>query len=171
MAALQIPAVISDSNGMDNRLKYQAAGGHLLSGALAVSALVLGARWVYAGGDPVAIPATLIVLALIVLTPIAMHRSWQSRGEFIDAHMEASCRFLTAVGAGAALVIGLPALVSWFLPAGTELWSSIMVLPYLGALALPVAWAFFAVRAAVMAVKGAERPFPQWTLPQTVSLR
>ena len=31
-------------------------------------------------------------------------------------------------------IIGLPAMISWLLPSGTELWSSVMVLPYLGAL-------------------------------------
>jgi hypothetical protein len=100
-----------------------------------------------------------------------MHRSWQSRGSFIDAHMEAACRFLTVIGAGAVLIIGLPAMISWLLPSGTEPRSGIMVLPYLGALALPVGWAFFALRAAVIAIKGVDTPFPQWMLPQTVSLR
>ena len=90
---------------------------------------------------------------------------------YIDNHMEAACRFLTTVGLAAVVVIGLPAAVSPFLPAGTELWSSVMVLPYLGALALPVTWAFFAMRAAVMAVKGIDPPFPQWMIPDTVSLR
>jgi hypothetical protein len=151
--------------------RFRAATGHLISGILAVSALIVGVRWVQAGGDVVAVPATLIILSLVVLTPLAMHRSWQSRGEFVDAHVEAACRFLTAVGAGAALIIGLPALVSWVLPSGTELWSSVMVVPYLGALAVPVVWAFFALRAAALAFAGAETPFPQWILPATVSLR
>ncbi|MBT8163967.1 MAG: hypothetical protein HKO63_05660 [Acidimicrobiia bacterium] len=150
----------------------RAATGHLLSGLVALSALIVGVRWVQAGGEPVAIPATLIVVSLVVLTPLAMHRSWHSRGEFIDSHVEAACRFLTVVGTGAALVIGLPALVAWLLPSGTELWSSVMVLPYLGALAIPVAWAFFAMRAAVMAFNGAETPFPRWMLlPGMASLR
>ena len=156
---------------MNDRSKFGAAGGHLLSGLLALAALVVGVRWVEAGGEPAAVPATLIVLSLVALTPLAMHRSWHSRGSFIDAHMEAACRFLTAIGAGAVLIIGLPAMLSWLLPSGTELWSSVMVLPYLGALALPVGWAFFALRAAVIAIKGADTPFPQWMLPQTVSLR
>jgi len=149
----------------------RAATGHLLSGLVGIAALAIGVRWVEAGGDPVAIPATLIVLSLVALTPLAMHRSWHSRGAFIDTHMEAACRFLTVIGAGAVLVIGLPAMISWLLPSGTELWSSVTVLPYLGALVLPTVWAFFALRAAVIATKGAETPFPQWMLPQTVSLR
>jgi len=149
----------------------RAATGHLLSGLVALAALVLGVLWVEAGGEPVAVPATLIVLSLLALTPLAMHRSWQSRGSFIDAHMEAACRFLTVIGAGAVLIIGLPAMISWLLPSGTEPRSGIMVLPYLGALALPVGWAFLALRAAVIAIKGVDTPFPQWMLPQTVSLR
>jgi len=153
-----------------DKSRFGAAGGHLLSAATAVAALVLGVLWVEAGGEPVAVPATLIVLSLVALTPLAMHRSWHSRGPFIDAHIEAACRFLTAIGAGAVLIIGLPSMITWLLPSGTGLWSSVMVLPYLGALALPVGWAFFAVRAALIAIKGADTPFPQWMLPQTVSL-
>lgn len=152
---------------MDESSKQRAAGLHLLSGLVAVSALLIGIRWVQAGGDPVAIPATLIILSLVVLTPLAMHRSWRSRGEFIDSHMEAACGLLTMIGVGAALGIGLPAMISRLLPSGTELWSSIMVLPYLGALALPVAWAFFALRAAAMAFNGSKATSPVRLIAET----
>ncbi len=138
-----------------------------MSGLVGIAAIFIGARWVHAGGDPVAIPATLIVLSLLVLTPLAMQRSWVSRGEFIDHHMEAACRFLTSIGLAAVAIIGLPAAISQLLPASTELWASVMVLPYLGALALPVTWAFFALRAAVLASKGASSPFPDWMIAET----
>jgi len=141
-----------------------------MSGVVGFVALFIGARWVLAGGDPVAIPATLIVLSLVALTPIAMRRSWSSRGEFIDSHMEAACRFLTSLGVAAVVVIGIPAAISPFLPSGTELWSSVLVLPYLGALALPVAWTFFSTRAALIALKGTEQPYPGWTVPARLLL-
>ena len=85
--------------------------------------------------------------------------------------MEAACRLLTAVGVGAALMIGLPALFSWFLTPGTELWSSVTVLPYLGALSVPRVWAFFASRAAAMALRGTETSSSRRLLPGTAILR
>ncbi len=135
---------------------------HVVSTLIGLSALVIGARWVQAGGEAVAVPPTLIVLALVVLTPLAIDRSWTSRGEFVDRHMQAGRRFLTTLGLTAAVVIGLPASVTWLLPVGSELWSSLMVVPYLGALAIPVGWAFFAARAAILAMRGAGEPFPRW---------
>ena len=150
--------------------QVSAATGHLISGILALCALIVGVQWVRAGGEAASVPATLIILSLVVLTPIAMQRSWKSRGEFVDTHMQAACGLLTAVGLGAVLVIGLPALFSWLLPSGGELWSSTMVLPYLGALALPVMWAFFAFRAAATAFRGSRTPIPRWLVAGTVSL-
>ena len=142
-----------------------------MSGLVGLVALFIGTRWVLAGGDPVAVPETLIVVSLLVLTPLAVHRGWSSRGEFIDHHIEASCRFLTSVGLAGVVVIGIPAAISPFLPSGTELWSSVLMLPYLGALALPVGWAFFSTRAAVMALKGTGEPYPPWTVPESILLR
>jgi len=141
-----------------------------MSGLVGFVALFIGARWVLAGGDPVAIPATLIVLSLVVLTPMAVHRGWSSRGEFVDSHIEAACRFLTSVGLAGVVVIGIPAAISPFLPAGTEMWSSLLVLPYLGALALPVAWTFFSARAALIALRGTDGPYPEWTVPERILL-
>jgi hypothetical protein len=154
-------------DAMDGGLRYRAAGGHLLSGLTGLVAVLIGIRWVLAGGDPVAIPATVIVLSLLVLTPPAVRRGWSSRGEFIDLHMEAACRFLTSVGLAGVVIIGIPAAISPFLPSGTELWSSLLVLPYLGALALPVAWTFLSTRAAIIAFRGADRPYPEWTVPDS----
>lgn len=139
-----------------------------MSGLVGLIATVIGAQWVLAGGDPVAIPATLIVLSLVVLTPIAIQRSWSSRGEFVDSHVKAACRFLTSIGLAAVLVIGIPTAISPFLPSGTQLWSSLLVLPYLAALALPIAWTFFSIRAALITVKGKTEPYPGWTVPERI---
>jgi hypothetical protein len=141
-----------------------------MSGLDGLVATLVGAQWVLAGGDPVAVPATLIVLSLVALTPIAMRRSWSSRGDFIDSHVEAACRFLTSLGLAAVLVIGIPAAISPLLPSGTQVWSSVLVLPYLGALALPVAWMFFSARAALIALQGTDRPYPNWTVPERLLL-
>lgn len=156
---------------MDVSAKNRAAGGHLLSGFVALAAFVIGIQWVQGGGEAVAVPATVIILSLVALTPVAVRRSWQSRGEFIDGHVEAACRFLTTVGFVAVVTIGIPAAISPFLTAGTDLWSSLMVLPYLAGLVLPLAWAYFAVRAAFLAFKGAESPFPAWATPEVVAVR
>ncbi len=139
-----------------------------MSGLVGLIAVFIGAQWVLAGGDPVAIPATLIVLSLVALTPIAMQRSWSSRGELIDSHMDAACRFLTSLGLAAVLVIGIPAAISPFLPSSTEVWSSVLVLPYLGALALPIAWTFFSTRAALVTLQGTDQPYPEWTVPERI---
>ena len=139
---------------MDRSSRYRAAGIHLASAALAAVALAVGVRWVRAGGEPAVVPATLIVLSLVVLAPLAVHRSWESRGTFVDEHVEAACRMLTVLGVAGTGVIGLPAAASWALPSGTELWRSLLVLPFLGAIALPVAWGFFAFRGAITALGG-----------------
>ena len=138
----------------------------MLSGLVAIVAGGIGISWVLAAGDPVAVPATLVVLSLVVLTPLAVRRAWSSRGNFVDLHTKAACRFLTSVGSAAVVIIGIPALISLFLPSGTELWSSLLVLPYLGALALPVGWAFFSLRAAWLAFKEIDRPYPEWMVSE-----
>lgn len=156
---------------MDATAKYRAAGAHLISGLFGLMAVFLGVGWLKGGGDLVAVPHTLIVFSLVVLTPLAMHRNWVSRGDFVDTHIEAACRFLTGLALATVVVIGLPAAVSWLLPAGAGWWSNLMALPYIGALVIPVTWSFMAVRAAIMAFRGIDTPFPQWLLPETVSLR
>jgi len=125
----------------------------------------MGVLWVNAAGDTVAMPATIVVLALIVLTPIAIRRHWTERGEFIDHHVRAAARFLTTIGVLAVVVIGLPVLVSLPLEEGTNLWSSLMVLPYLATLVLPLVWAFMAVRAAFLAIQARHDPYPKWAVP------
>jgi len=156
---------------MDISLRHRAARLHLLSGLLAVSAFAIGIQWVRGGGEAVAVPATVIILSLVALTPVAVRRSWQSRGEFIDGHVEAACRFLTTVGLAAVVTIGIPTAISPFLTAGTDLWSSLMVLPYLAGLVLPLGWAYFAMRAAFLAFTGADSPFPAWATPEVVAVR
>lgn len=144
--------------------KYRAAACHLASGVVGLAAIVIGSQWVHAAGEPAALPATIIILALVALTPLAVSRSWQSRNNFLDGHVRAAARFLASVGVAAAFVIGLPGLVAWFLPAGTVAWTSVLVLPYAAAVALPVTWAFLAVRAAVVALQGHDDPYPGWTV-------
>ena len=121
--------------------------------------------WVAAAGDAVAVPATLIVLTLVALTPIAIHRHWTERGEFIDHHVRAASRFLTTIGVLAVIAIGLPVLVSLPLESGSPLWSSVLVLPFLATLVLPVGWAVMATRAALRAMRAQTQPYPRWAVP------
>ena len=120
---------------------------------------------VAAAGDAVAIPATVVVLALIALTPVAIRRHWSERGEFIDRHVRAAARFLTTIGVAAVVAIGVPVLISVPLQSGTTLWSSVLVLPFLATLVLPLVWAVMAVRAAVLALLAKSDPYPRWAIP------
>lgn len=135
-----------------------------MSGLVGIAALNVGTRWVLASEDPVTIPATLIVLSLVVLTPLAVQHGWSSRGEFIDSHVKAACRFLTSVGLAGVVVIAVPAAMAPFLPSG----NAMLVLPYVGAVALPVAWALFSIRATALALKGTDHPYPRWTVPENI---
>jgi class 3 adenylate cyclase len=137
---------------MDATARRRAAGLHITSAAVAMVSLALGGRWVAAGGEPPAIPVIIIVLSLVILTPLAVHRSAVDRGRFIDDHVEAACRLLTRVGMAGALVIGAPILVAWAVPSGPGL--GLIALSSIGAVALPVTWAWLAGRAAAGALQG-----------------
>lgn len=147
---------------MEEMPKYQAAAAHLVSALVGLAALFVGITWIEAGGEPVSVPATVIILSLVVLTPLAVGSHWRSREEFLDAHIRITCRFLTALGVAGLLLVGVPALVSWALPAGTDLWGAVTVLPYLSTMVLAVLWVFFEVRAALLAVRGSSDPYPDW---------
>lgn len=142
--------------------RIQAAATHVVSALVGLATLFVGITWIEAGGEPVSVPATVIILSLVVLTPLAVGSHWRSREEFLDAHVHITCRFLTSLGVAGLLLIGLPALISWALPAGTDLWGTITVLPYLSTMVLAVLWVFFEVRAALLAIRGSSDPYPEW---------
>ncbi len=142
--------------------RYRAAATHLASSSVGLAATLIGIGWVRAAGEDVAVPQTLIVLSLLVLAPIAVKRSWHTRGRFVDHHVYAASDFLTQLAVAATVVIGVPVLISWPMSSGTEVWRSLLVLPYLGAIGLPIAWTFFAGKAAITAARGLEEPYPRW---------
>ena len=142
--------------------RYQAAAAHLVSALVGLATLFLGITWIEAGGEPVSVPATVIVLSLVVLTPLAVGAHWRSRNEFLDAHIRITCRFLTSLGVAGLLLVGLPTVVSWALPSGTDLWGTITVMPYLSTMVLSVLWVFFEIRAALLAMRGSDDPYPEW---------
>lgn len=145
-------------------MRLRAALTHATSSVLGLAAGVLGVLWVGAAGEVVAAPAAIVVLSLMVLGPIAVRRHWNRRGQFVDDHVRAACRFLTSVGFAALLTVGLPVLISWPLESGSVVWAGLLVLPAVMMLALPVTWAFFAGRAAVRAWRGLTDPYPPWAI-------
>lgn len=149
---------------MDQSSRYRAAAGHLASSLIGLAALFVGIRWIEAGGDPAAVPTTVIILSLVVLAPIAVGSHWQTRTAYVDDQVMISCRFLTSVGLAGVIFIGVPAVISWALPTGSEIWGRVTVIPYLAALAISAAWVYLAIRAAVLAARGSEDPYPRWTV-------
>jgi len=149
---------------MDQSSRYRAAAGHLASALIGLASLFIGIRWIEAGGDPAAIPTTVIILSLVVLAPIAVGSHWKTRTAYVDDQVKKTCHFLTSVGLAGVLFIGIPAIASWLLPAGSEIWGRVTVIPYLGALVISAAWVYLSFRAAVLAARGAEDPYPRWTV-------
>lgn len=142
--------------------RYQAAGAHVLSSLIGLATLFMGISWIEAGGEPAAVPVTFVIIAVVVLAPITIGSHWRSRKPFVDAHIRIICRFMTALGLAGLLLVGVPALVSWMLPPGIDLWGTIPVIPYLSTMVLAVLWVFFEVRAALLAIRGSDDPYPDW---------
>ncbi len=147
---------------MEGMSRYQAAGAHLLSSMIGLATLFVGISWIEAGGKPAAVPVAFVIVAVMLLTPITAGADWRSRNPFFDAHIRIISRFMAALSVAGLLLVGLPALLAWVLPADTDLWGMVTVLPYLSTMVLSVLWVFFEVRAALLAVRGSEDPYPEW---------
>lgn len=142
--------------------RYQAAGAHLLSSLVGLTTLFLGISWIQSGGEPAAVPITFVVIAVLILTPITIGAHWRSRKPFLDFHVRIISHFMRSLGIAGLLLVGLPALVAWILPSGTDPWGAVTVLPYLSTMILSVLWMFFEVRAALLAMRGSDDPYPEW---------
>jgi uncharacterized Tic20 family protein len=147
---------------MEGMSRYQAAGAHLLSSVIGLATLFVGISWIEAGGEPAAVPVTFTIIAVVVLAPITIGAHWRSRNPFVDAHIRIICRFMTSLGLAGLLLVGVPALISWALPSGADLWGAVTVLPYLSTMVLSVLWVFFEIRAALLAMRGSDDPYPEW---------
>ena len=147
---------------MQGMSRYQAAGAHLLSSLIGLATLFVGISWIQAGGNPGAVPVAFVIMAVVVLTPITIGAHWRSRSAFVDAHIRIICRFMTALGVAGLLLVGLPAAIAWLLPSGPDPWSAVTVLPYLSTMVLSVLWVFFEIRAALLAKRGSNDPYPDW---------
>jgi hypothetical protein len=147
---------------MEGIPRYQAAAAHLLSSLIGLASLYAGISWIEAGGEPLAVPVTLTIIAVVVLAPITIGVHWRSRKPFVDAHIHIICRFMTSLGLAGLLLVGVPALVTWALPSGTDLWGVVPVAPYLSTMVLSVLWVFFEIRAALLAMRGSDDPYPEW---------